>query len=399
MRARALDISGDERTAERAASSLRSRAPVALRRQNSLAARIHRWAGLPIGLILAVAGLTGTYLAFYPEIETASIAPLQQSAGEQPESYEAVYQAFMEVGAPARGGWTIELPADGGVITGRFNASDTPLRMVSVDPVTLDVVRDVEWGQTVSTWAYELHYSLLIGPSGAAVMGALGLGALVMILAGLVLWLRSGRTMRGRFGLRRRGSRERKLYDVHRLLGVGAAVLLVVSIATATAMNLPAQVRPLLTAFSPLEEMPDPRSGPANGRTRLPVDEAIAAVRARLPQADVRWVRMPTDEADPYTVRVWQPGEPSFRFPKSYVWLDQYDGSVLAVHHGPRGSASDRILDWLYPLHSGQAFGIGGRSVVALLGLVPAILFITGLIRWRASSARMAAAARHRARR
>jgi len=344
-----------------------------------------------------MAGLTGSYLAFYPEIETATIAPLQRSAGMAPDSYERVYQALTEVASSTAGWWNIEMPIEGGVITGRFFEGDAPIRMVSVDPLTLEVVRDVQWGSTASTWIYDLHVSLLLGRSGAVAMAVLGIAAMVMIFAGLVLWWRSGRTARSRFRIDRKGSGERKLYDAHRLLGVGSAALLVVSIAAATAINLPEQVRSILTVFSPVEEMPAPRSGEADGRERLPLDAVIARARASLPQAHVRWIQMPGAQADPFVVRIWQPGEPSYRFPKSYLWLDQYDGRVLAVHHGPQGTGTDRILDWLYPLHSGQAFGLAGRAVVALLGLVPAILFVTGTIRWRRKSVRLAVAARHRA--
>lgn len=382
-------------SAERPARSLR---PAALKRHNSLAARLHRWAGLTIGLIVAMAGLTGSYLAFYPEIETATTEPLQRSAGIEPESYEAIYQVFATAASPLHGRWNIEMPIGGGVITGRFIEGDAPIRMVSVDPQTLGIVRDVLWGNTVSTWVYELHYALLMGRSGAIVMATLGVAALVMIFAGLVLWWQSGRTARSRFRFDRNGTGERKLYDFHRLLGIGSAALLVVSISTATAINLPDQVRSILTIFSPMEAMPTPQSQVAEGRERISVDAAITQAGVSLPHAHIRWIQMPGKQTDPYVVRFWQPGEPSYRFPKSYLWLDQYDGSVLAIHHGPQGTATDRILDWLYPLHSGQAFGLAGRAMIAMLGFVPAILFVTGLIRWRRKSLRLAAAARHRER-
>jgi len=325
------------------------------------------------------------------EIEKATIAPLQMSLGKQPPSMEAVYRSLAEVGSPETGRWTIELPRDGGVITGRYAERGKAMRMVSVDPVSLEVVRDVAWGDTLSTWLYELHYALLMGRSGALVMGAIGTGLLVSFVAGAILWWRSGRTARSRLTFVRKGPTERKIFDLHRLLGLGSVVLLFATVATATAMNLPNVVRPVLTAFSPTTELPDPQSGPADGRARLSVDQAIALARRHLPGVDVRWVQMPDAETAPYTVRFWQTGEPSKRFPKSYIWLDQYDGRVLGVSHGPRGTATDRILAWFYPLHSGEAFGLVGRVIVGLPGLVPAILFITGLLRWRSKARRLAA--------
>lgn len=362
--------------------------------QNSLAAIIHRWAGLTIGPLLAISGLTGSYLAFYPELETAAIAPLRNSPEMQPASFEAVHAALAAAVAPDGGRWNIELPPVGGVITARLSDGGAGPRMVSIDPATLEIVRDVRWGETVSTWIYELHYRLLMGRRGAPVMGMIGLAALALIFAGMILWWRSGRTARSRLRYQRNGTSERKLYDFHRLLGLASAGLLAVSVGTATAMSFPGQVQSLLTAFSPRNVMPDPQSGLPGERARLPLDRAIAIARNRLPGADIRWVQVPASETAPYVIRFWEQGEPSFRFPKSHLWLDQYDGRVLAIEHGPQGTATDRILGWLYPLHSGQAFGAAGRAVVALLGLVPTLLFVTGLIRWRRKSARLALARR-----
>lgn len=358
---------------------------------DSITARLHRWLGFSLGAVLVICGLTGSYLAFYMEIERAVIPELRISAGAQPSSYEDVYQALTKVGSPEKGAWNIELPEDGGVITSRYSGGGNGQNMVSLDPVTLEVVRDVTWGSTVSTWVYELHYRLLMGRSGAVVMGLIGIGLLVMLVAGTILWWRSGRTARSRLKFDLKGNGQRKLFDTHRLLGLGSLLLLLITIGTATAMSLPKQVRPVLELFSPIVRSPDPESGAAQGRARIPVDQAIAIAATRIPQGEVRWVRVPNKPEGVYAVRFWQPGEPSNRFPKSYVWVDQYDGQVLAIRNGPQDTASDRILTWFYPLHSGEAFGLLGRSVVALLGLVPAILFITGLLRWRSKNARLKA--------
>jgi len=347
--------------------------------------------GLTLGAILVLCGLTGSYLAFYVEIERVAMPELRVSDGVRPSSYEAVYQALAQVRSPENGAWDIELPKDGGVITSRHPGRGGGGRaMVSLDPATLQVVRDVTWGNTVSTWIYELHYRLLMGRQGATIMGAIGLGLLAMLVAGVVLWWRAGRSMRSRLRFDFSGPTQRKLFDTHRLVGLVSLVLLALSIGTATAMNLPRQVRPILTLFSPIEKRtPDPRSSAADGRARISVDRAMALARPHLSGGEIRWVKVPNKPDGAYAVRFWQPGEPGRRFPKSYVWIDQYDGRVLGIHNGPQESASSRILTWLYPLHSGEAFGLFGRIVVALLGLAPAALFVTGLLRWRDKRARL----------
>ncbi|MCE7798057.1 PepSY domain-containing protein [Sphingobium sufflavum] len=191
-----------------------------------------------------------------------------------------------------------------------------------------------------------------------------------------------------RLAFRFQGTGQRKIYDTHRLIGLASLILLVLSALTAVAMSLPKQVRPLLAMASPLSRMPDPVSGSTDGGRRLNVDRVLAIAGAVVPDGNLRWVKVPSKGEDAYVVRFWQTGEPSRRFPKSSVWIDQYNGRVLAIHNAPQGSVSDRIVLWLYPLHGGEAFGLIGRSLVAFLGLVPAILFITGLVRWRSKCAR-----------
>ena len=69
------------------------------------------------------------------------------------------------------------------------------------------------------------------------------------------------------------------------------------------------------------------------------------------------------------------------RFPKTHLYLDQYTGKELAVYD-PRVDWGDTILDWLVPLHDGKAFGMTGRVIVMLEGLIPLLLFVTGFLRW-----------------
>jgi len=39
-------------------------------------------------------------------------------------------------------------------------------------------------------------------------------------------------------------------------------------------------------------------------------------------------------------------------------------------------------VEWLYPLHTGEAFGFTGQLIILIAGLMPLILYVTGVIRW-----------------
>jgi uncharacterized iron-regulated membrane protein len=48
----------------------------------------------------------------------------------------------------------------------------------------------------------------------------------------------------------------------------------------------------------------------------------------------------------------------------------------------PNATAGEIFTHWQWPLHSGQAFGMTGRVLIFITGLICPILFATGIIRW-----------------
>jgi uncharacterized iron-regulated membrane protein len=115
----------------------------------------------------------------------------------------------------------------------------------------------------------------------------------------------------------------------------------------------------------------------------LPLDDLVRRAERALPGGALAWIETPADARGVVRVNFALAGEPSRRFPRSNVWLDPYDGRVLAVRDARRDSGGDVLLTWLHPLHDGEAFGLFGRWLVFVSGLLPAVLFVTGVWRWR----------------
>jgi uncharacterized iron-regulated membrane protein len=362
-------------------------ARIVLRRWSDV---LHKWLGFSVGAILVVAGLTGSLLAFYIEIER-SLYPNMQTADPHalPASYEAVYQRLAQLPVDPPGGtWRIEIPPDGGVITSRYGApagSSARTRMVTLDPITLDVLRDDHWGDTFFTWIYDLHMYLQLGTGAKTAMGIATLTMLVMLLSGIGSWLLPLGHLRAKFRLKwRRGTVARRTYDVHKLGGAYALIPLTLTVATGALITLSAQVRPVLNAISPLKPAEPPlHSTPFESARRLPVDQALARVPEVFPGARVVWVRVPSAPDSIYDLQIRQAGAPVNRFPRTHLYLDQYSGSVLGVKDPKTDGFGDTVLNWLVPLHDGKAFGMAGRIMVMVLGLVPAMMFVTGFMRWK----------------
>lgn len=93
------------------------------------------------------------------------------------------------------------------------------------------------------------------------------------------------------------------------------------------------------------------------------------------------WVGLPRKSDDDISVRKKLPGD--WRLTGSnYVHLDQYTGRVLSVERHSERSRGERFLRAMFPLHVGTFGGWFTRILWAALGLVPALLFVTGFLMW-----------------
>ena len=68
---------------------------------------------------------------------------------------------------------------------------------------------------------------------------------------------------------------------------------------------------------------------------------------------------------------------------KLIVTIDQYTGRILNKREPMQSTHGDWFVRMLHPLHSGEIGGTGERCLVFISGLLPLILYITGVIRWR----------------
>lgn len=371
----------------------------------------HRWLGLGLGGAFALLGLTGSVLVFYLEIDAllhprlrveapagaAAAASVVAPAVVPAVSPDAVL-AVLRAAEPGRAGpWRIELPKDAATpVRARYVAPAerrdrlfAPL-VLTLDPATLAVTSRRFWGDDPMTWIYDLHYALQLDRGGRTLVGLLGLAMIASLASGLALWWPTRRRWRGALAWRLRPGAVRRVYDLHALAGVYGLVVLAVLALTGAVLALPDPARTVIRWFSPLATAsghavathPRPRTEGGDAFAAS-LDAAVRDARRRFPGADVRWIETTGDAFDPIVLRVRQPGEPGRRFPQTRLWFDSRDGRLTAVQDPFVASRGDRFLHWMHPLHSGEAFGLPGRLLVCAGGLLPALLLVTGWLRWR----------------
>lgn len=348
--------------------------------------KFHLWLGLGLGGLFVVLGLTGTVLAFYPEIDALLHREIRVAVTAMPEWDRAL--ATLRASYPDKQGpWRFEVTGEPGAIPARYydpaeraGQAFRPM-MVWLSPDGGRVLRRDYWGEYAVTFIYDLHYRLLLGKVGGQVLGWGGFALLALLVSGLCAWWPRGSWAKA-LRFKRSAHPQRRLRDWHKLAGLSALGFLVLLTATGIMLELPDESDAALGAVGmPVDAMPHIHGAPAG--VRISVAQVLRVADAALPDARVTWIETPPAAGGAYRLRMQVAGDPSHRFPHSFVWVDAADGQVLAIHDARRASAGSTLNNWLHPLHDGSAGGLLGRLLVVLTGFIPAVLFVTGWRRWR----------------
>ena len=363
--------------------------------------RVHRWAGIVLAGFLVLAGATGSFLAFHHEID-AAFAPELHEVGPKPTraSLDAIaarieakdarftvgYLVFSEhADKAARAVLNTREAAE----AGRLDREGAGQAEIYFDPYSGRVLGERRWGEIGATRAhivpmvYRLHMSLFAGTVGQWITGivaALWIGAMVI---GIVLAIPRLGHWRTAFSIKWRSSRARVLFDLHRTVGLGGFAVLAVIAFTGLYMNLPSVIEPAVSALSPFTQRP-PSVRPAGTRRtdvwRIGWDAAYASARRLEPSHRLAVIGR-VEARGYYQVRFMSPDDimdaGTVRF-----FVDGRDGLVLGRFDDRRGTLGDLIRIWQFPLHSGQGFGLPGRILICVAGVMPLLLAATGLWLW-----------------
>jgi uncharacterized iron-regulated membrane protein len=371
-----------------------------LRRYRGLWLKLHRYLGLLLGAILVIAGISGSLLVFWQPLDAWLEPSLPAPSAEcTRERYQAVP---MLLDAAAR-----RAPRAGRLSSIAFPHAEQPLLWlqyslpkpgadwddrfdVFVDPCTGAASAARVWDTQHAPWrgpvmgvVMRLHTSLLLNRpglwAGNYILSTSALLLIVSVLSGVYLWW----PRRARWGdairIKRGASRERFIYDLHKSVGACAALLLLISLFSGMHLYEPwhGLINRAVQRVSPSTRYGAAEPEPTRAETQIAPVEIVARVYNAFPDALVRSLSLPDApgraySASLYTGAVWP----------TTVRIDGYTGKILSVLGPHEASRGDRFLSWLYPLHTGHAFGLPGRIVILLLGLLPGMLYVTGIMRW-----------------
>lgn len=372
-----------------------------LKSRRKLWLKVHLYLGLVAGAVFVLIGLTGSLLAFeFPLDEELNSKLMTVSANEQRKSslpLDDILTAGLKVLPPGGKISTIGFPRHSGLAYELWfeqpspNANHSENHQVFINPYTgkvngqrLKVDFERGWRGPFMDVVLRLHYSLAVGAAGMTTIGFIGLALLFSVLTGLILWWPSSGKFRKALTIKRNASSERFNFDLHKTFGFYSSVILLFMLASGVYLIFPEYGGRLVGMFSPVAEpYPIYRSVvPTGDKTPISLAEVKAITDARFPDGEYRWIGFPVNERGVYVVGKRGDDEVNRKFPFRRLWIDQYSGKIIheRTHHSR--TAGDIFVEWLYPLHTGEALGITGQFIILIIGLIPFVLYLTGVIRW-----------------
>lgn len=360
---------------------------------------VHLYLGLFVGALLVIFGLTGSILVFWQEIdERLNPALLTVTVPGGTQAGELGYRPLGEILAAA------EQAAPGSHVTQLYGAP-TRERVVAiyvehpskawarifVDPYRAQVTGlrgygAAEWvPSSFMDVVFALHYTLFLGETGVTVAGIAAVLLILSLLTGILVWWPRAGQWRQAFVIRRPTNQTRLNFDLHKTVSLYTLVVLGAVLLSGVDMNVNEPYVWMVQLFSPATRGPAqaPTSTPVPGQAPIGAERAVAIATASYPDGVLSGVAMPDGETGVYIVgRRQVPGLSAF-WSERQVAIDQYSGAILDVRDPTtRRSAGETFLDWQWPLHSGQAFGMTGRLLVFLSGLACPVIYATGFLMW-----------------
>jgi uncharacterized iron-regulated membrane protein len=338
--------------------------------------KVHLWVGALAGGFFVVLGITGSILAFELPLDhilnakVSYISPsprdlrLSQILRSVQSSYPSDGIAAVTFAGSPNLAWQVALPSG----------------IAYVNPHTGQVLGLRSRGQTFLGFARRLHVSLASGNIGRSAIRWSNLATLLLLISGLGLWWRDGRIrLHGFDGTRRFWS------DLHKAIGFIFSALLLIGSGTGAFISFEGPVSQAIRAFrgsDPImsSHLSQPQPQPRSRTTYIEPDQALILAQAVLSKDAPLRMQMPA-YGGTYKISMVE-----HHFMRSdverVVTLDPYSGKVLFVSSDADLSFAQRLFAANEAVHTGSAFGVMGRALMALAGVMVLPQAFSGFMMW-----------------
>lgn len=381
--------------------------------------RLHRWAGLTTAGFLILVGLTGSLLAFLPEINHA-LTPELYPGPHGPELAAPTLIRRAEQLVPEAKATAVYFGWPGmAMVRMERRPGSAPL---DFNYLHLDAVTGVELGRVnrgalpralgeLMPFIYTLHYNLAAGEIGGWILGIVALIWTVDCFIAFYLTLplpnRSAvanylSRWKPAWRIKWRASAYRIIFDLHRAGGLWLWGVLLIVAWSSVSFNLTGFYTSATRLFFDID--PGGWTWPArpavpDGREPLDWERAYATgTKLMAAQAHEHGFSIERPVAfyfirnkGVYEYRVRSSRDIASRLASTSIAFDAYTGEFVMLNLPTGWKSGATLTTWLRALHTANVFGLPYKLFVCVLGLVVAMLSVTGVyIWWKKRAARLA---------
>ncbi|MFC5047009.1 PepSY-associated TM helix domain-containing protein [Aquimarina hainanensis] len=352
---------------------------------------IHEWMGLTSGLIVFIVSFSGTLFVFADEFVSlcagdAKYVTVDPSKEKLPVA--TLIDKFKEQ-QPRRGIFYVDTYTD----------SDRSFRIASeknmkdftytyMDPYSGEILKNSRSYWFFFFIAARIHAQILMYKVGQTIVGIATIIFLLELISGLILWFPKRWNKKARkasFTIKQNTNWKRRVYDLHKILGFYA--LLPALLITVTGLIMAYKVLTGITQNSfggtadgeALIEAHLPKPDPT--RKMLSIDEVISKTQLSNPETKQIRIGFPHEAIDPYYLTVvgetiglksWIKGD--------FFFTNRYTGDRVVLPASLDNYT--KINQTVFDLHVGHWWGLFGKIITFIIGIICSSLPVTGFILW-----------------
>lgn len=355
----------------------------------------HRWAGVIIGLPIALIGLSGSLILLAPlmlSLQHGDLLERTGSSGKLPTSpaeWIATVRAantnkleIIAVSAPN----SSPVAADTALVIGHTHegAEGHHHRVFSVNPDTGRLLGYYDFETAYAYIPVAIHTSLMIPLIGLNLVAVIGFILLFSSATGIYLWWPRPKAWKAAFRFKNGARGLARWFSLHNVVGVYSAIAVFILSATGVWILKPDWVDPVVDVATPLRGAPplssiSRKDACANTTT---VEEAVNLATKHLPNSTLAYVVTPEEDRKFFEINLSNPSNWNVRDGDTTVYVDPACARIVSTTNSDSLSAGEAVKRATVPLHNGLMFGTVGQVFVFLAGLALPILYISGLILW-----------------
>ncbi|HWF45613.1 MAG TPA: PepSY-associated TM helix domain-containing protein [Bryobacteraceae bacterium] len=260
----------------------------------------HTWVGLFAGALFLVMSLSGTILAFKPQIESAYEPARTATVCAHVPDPDGLLRATRSLSTGSNVQRITVSPSCPGLLLVQIGGQNQSTSKLFYDSSSGKFVgsADVRWLE----WVSNLHQNLLATNAGRHFVGFVGVALLISILSGGLIWLVSHPQPKHLLPWRGRSSFRRYIFDFHRATGLIAVPLLLVQALTGVELAFPQTAQSLFLpsgSRSPKAKKVSSKGKPAHHRSKGVLIQpdlswALLVAAQAMPEGTLREVRFPS---------------------------------------------------------------------------------------------------------